>query len=95
MTIDGENRSFGRPLTVAHLLERIRLDGRKVAVEPNHEIVLKSNYAGIGLHEGNKLVVVHFVGGGKSDVALFAVIDEPLVIAYETYSSCLIIGAGK
>ncbi len=95
MTIDGENRSFGRPLTVAHLLERIGLDGRKVAVEPNHDIVQKSNYAGIGLHEGNKLVVVHFVGGGKSDGAPFAAIDEPLVIADKTYSSCLIIEAGK
>jgi len=39
LTIDGENRSFGRPLMVAQLLERIGLDGRKVAVEPNHEIV--------------------------------------------------------
>ena len=77
------------------MLERIRLGGRKVAVEPNHEIVQKSNYAGIGLHEGNKLVVVHFVVGDKSDGAPFAAIDEPLVIADKTYSSCLIIGAGK
>ena len=77
------------------MLERIRLDDRKVAFEPNHEIVQKSNYAGICLHEGNKLVVVHFVGGGKSDGAPFAAIDEPLVIADKTYSSCLIIGVDK
>ena len=95
MTIDGENRSFDRPLTVAQLLERIDLDGRKLAVEPNHDIVQKSNHAGIGLYESNKLVVVHFVGGGKSDGAPFVAIDEPLVIADKTYSSCLIIVAGK
>ena len=80
---------------MAQLLERIRLDGRKVAVELNYEFVQKSNYAGIGLHEGNTLVVVHFVGGCKSDGAPFAAIDEPLVIADKTYSSCFIIGAGK
>ena len=77
------------------MLERIRLGGRKVAVEPNHEIVQKSNYAGVGLHDGDKLVVVHFVEGGKSDGAPFVVVDEPLVIADKTYSSCFIIGAGK
>ena len=87
MTIDGENRSFDRPLTVAQLLERIGSDGRKVAVEPNRDILQKSNYAGVDLHDGDKLVVVHFVEGGKSDGAPFVVVDEPLVIADKTYSS--------
>ena len=50
--------------TVAALLAAIGLDTRKVAVERNEEIVPRSTYAKVALAEGDKLEIVHFIGGG-------------------------------
>jgi thiamine biosynthesis protein ThiS len=50
--------------TVAALLAAIGLDTRKVAVERNEEIVPRSTYATIALAEGDRLEIVHFIGGG-------------------------------
>ncbi|MFT4091827.1 MAG: sulfur carrier protein ThiS [Asticcacaulis sp.] len=50
--------------TVRQLIEAIGLDGRKVAVERNLEIVPKSTYDTTPILEGDRLEIVHFVGGG-------------------------------
>lgn len=50
--------------TVKGLIEHIGLDGRKVAVERNLEIVPKSAYAATAILDGDRIEIVHFVGGG-------------------------------
>jgi thiazole synthase len=97
LTINGEERTFEAPLTVAQLLGRIGLDARKVAVERNREIVPKSTYDGVGLIEGDQLEIVHFIGGGAPDAAAADTDgDEDLLeIAGHTFRSRLIIGTGK
>jgi len=101
VTINGEEREFDTPLTVEELLGRIGLDARKVAVERNLEIVPKSNYAGVGVGEGDRLEIVHFIGGGApdgsaGDAATEAPTDEDLLeIAGRKFHSRLIIGTGK
>jgi len=101
VTINGEEREFDTPLTVEELLGRIGLDARKVAVERNLEIVPKSNYAGVGVGEGDRLEIVHFIGGGApdgsaGDAATGAPADEDLLeIAGRKFRSRLIIGTGK
>jgi len=99
LTINGEEKNFEAPITVAELLGRIGLDGRKVAVERNLEIVPKSEYQGLGLEDGDKLEIVHFIGGGApegtSTPAKEEITDEPLVVAGRTFNSRLIIGTGK
>jgi len=62
--LNGETRSEPPPLSVAALLERIGLDRRKVAVELNEEIVLRSTYAQTLIRQGDRLEIVHFIGGG-------------------------------
>ncbi|MFQ5764218.1 MAG: sulfur carrier protein ThiS [Rhodospirillales bacterium] len=69
LTINGEQRNFDAPLTVEQLLGEIGLDPRKVAVERNLEIVPKSQYRGIALDDGDRLEIVHFIGGGAPDEA--------------------------
>ena len=64
ITLNGEERRFPAPLTVAGLLDRLGLDRRKVAVERNEEIVPRSLYDATRLAEGDQLEVVHFIGGG-------------------------------
>jgi sulfur carrier protein len=40
------------------------VDGRRVAVERNREVVPRSRQAGIVIEEGDVFEIVHFVGGG-------------------------------
>jgi sulfur carrier protein len=64
ISLNGEERRVPPGLTVAGLLEQIGLDRRKVAVERNEEIVPRSLYADTALSPGDKLEIVHFIGGG-------------------------------
>lgn len=90
LTINGEDKTYDDALTVEELLGKIGLDSKKVAVERNLEIVPKSTYMKTGLSDGDRLEIVHFIGGGSDDA-----IEDPLVIAGRTFSSRLIIGTGK
>ena len=51
-------------LNLAALIDEIGLDVRKVAVERNLEIVPRSTYLATALEDGDRLEIVHFVGGG-------------------------------
>ncbi|MEZ7863945.1 MAG: sulfur carrier protein ThiS [Rhodospirillales bacterium] len=90
LTINGEDKIYDETLTVEMLLGKIGLDSKKVAIERNLEIVPKSAYTQINLTDGDRLEIVHFIGGGADDPN-----DDPLVIAGQTFSSRLIIGTGK
>lgn len=68
VTVNGEEREFGSPMSVEALLGALGIDPRKVAVERNLEIVPKSTYAAVMVGEGDRLEVVHFIGGGSGEV---------------------------
>jgi sulfur carrier protein len=65
--INGEERDFSNsptPFTLATLVEILGLKGDRVAVELNRDIVPRDRWAATTLTEGDRLEVVHFVGGG-------------------------------
>ena len=65
--INGEERDFkdATPsFTLAALIEILGMKADRVAVERNHEIVPRDRWAETHLTEGDRLEVVHFVGGG-------------------------------
>ncbi|HYZ32648.1 MAG TPA: sulfur carrier protein ThiS [Crenalkalicoccus sp.] len=64
ITVNGEAQEVPAPATLADLLAAIGLDTRKVAVERNLEIVPRSAYAATALEAGDRLEIVHFIGGG-------------------------------
>ncbi|MET0273503.1 MAG: sulfur carrier protein ThiS [Phenylobacterium sp.] len=64
LTINGENRAFEGVADVAGLVAALGLDARKVAVERNLEIVPRSTYARAKLTDGDRIEIVHFIGGG-------------------------------
>ncbi len=64
ITLNGEPRALAGPLTVAGLVRELALDGRKVAVERNLEIVPRGRYEATELGQGDRLEIVHFIGGG-------------------------------
>jgi thiamine biosynthesis protein ThiS len=64
LTVNGESRSIADGARVADLVSDLNLDGRKIAVERNLEIVPRSQYAGTALQDGDRIEIVAFVGGG-------------------------------
>ncbi|WP_297494091.1 sulfur carrier protein ThiS [Acidocella sp.] len=64
LTVNGDALRVAAGLTVAGLIARLELDTRKVAVERNLEIVPRSAYATVRLAPGDRLEIVHFIGGG-------------------------------
>ena len=95
LTINGEERTFEEAMSVEQLLGRIGLDPRKVAVERNLEIVAKSTYPETPLADGDRLEIVHFIGGGAPDDAGVRDEDDILEVAGRRFRSRLIIGTGK
>jgi thiamine biosynthesis protein ThiS len=64
LTINGESRTFEAVADVAALVATLGLDPRKVAVERNLEIVPRSAYGRTPLADGDRIEIVHFIGGG-------------------------------
>src|SRR5258705_988718 len=95
LSLNGEAREFPSPLTVEGLLRQLALDPRKVAVERNLEIVPRSTYEQVGLSEGDRLEIVHFIGGGNEAGPVEPAADKPFVVAGRPLRSRLIIGTGK
>ena len=92
--INGEARSIDGPVTVEQLLGDLGLDGRKVAVERNLEIVPKSLYHDVAIGEGDKFEIVHFIGGGAPEGAGLPK-DDTFEVAGQTFNSRLLVGTGK
>jgi sulfur carrier protein len=64
LTINGEERSIESISSVAELLTLFKLEQKILVVELNRDIVERSDYGKTALQEGDKLEIVHFVGGG-------------------------------
>lgn len=64
ITLNGEAHDLPEAGTVASLLATLTLDTRKIAVERNAAIVPRSLYAATALAPGDRLEIVHFIGGG-------------------------------
>lgn len=64
--INGEEKTFesAPQFTLATLIESLGMKPDRVAIELNRDIVPRDRWADTILNEGDKLEVVHFVGGG-------------------------------
>jgi thiamine biosynthesis protein ThiS len=66
LQINGEQRDFPEGLTVAALVAQLGMKADRVAVELNLEIVPRTQWDTTRLKNGDRLEVVHFVGGGST-----------------------------
>lgn len=62
--LNGEPHELADGQTIADLLARLELTGRRVAVELNQDIVPRSLHGDTALREGDRVEVVHAIGGG-------------------------------
>ncbi len=91
LTINGEMRDMTGAATVAELLASLDLDARKIAIELNREIVPRSAYGATGLNDGDKIEIVHFIGGGNAPLNG----DDYFEVAGQRFRSRLLVGTGK
>jgi sulfur carrier protein len=74
LQINGEEKSFDAPVTLASLIERMGMKADRVAVELNRDIVPRDQWERTNLSDGDRLEIVHFVGGGR--IAEFLALSE-------------------
>ena len=66
LTVNGESMDLPSGTTAAALLESLKLNPGLVVVELNLDILKRDELAGASLKEGDRVEIVHFVGGGSS-----------------------------
>jgi thiamine biosynthesis protein ThiS len=64
LKINGEDRTFSEINTLGALVNQLGMKPDRVAVELNREIVPRDQWLQTALHDGDRLEIVHFVGGG-------------------------------
>jgi len=62
--VNGELRSVAAGLTVRGLLDELELHPGMVVVERNRNILARDTLDAVPLEAGDRLEIVHFVGGG-------------------------------
>ena len=62
--VNGEAMDIPAGATVGLLVEKMALGGKRLAVEVNEDIVPRSQHAEFALNNGDRVEVVHAIGGG-------------------------------
>ena len=62
--LNGEAKEVGEGTTLLMLIEELSLAPERLAVELNREVVRRADWPAVVLAEGDRVEVVHFVGGG-------------------------------
>lgn len=62
--VNGDAMELPAGATIATLIEKMALTGKRLAVEVNEDIVPRSQHSDFTLSEGDRVEVVHAIGGG-------------------------------
>ena len=64
IVLNGEQCNLDGALTLRGLIDDLDLAGKRLAVEVNEEVVPRSEHADFRLHDGDRIEIVHAIGGG-------------------------------
>lgn len=64
VTINGKPETLDDGISVAQLLVRLELEPARVAVEINEDLVPRKTFTDTLVHDGDRIEIVTFVGGG-------------------------------
>ena len=64
ITLNGDDYEVPEVCMAAGLVEQLQLGGKRIAMEVNLEIVPRSEYASCQLNAGDRVEIVHAIGGG-------------------------------
>jgi thiamine biosynthesis protein ThiS len=62
--VNGEIKELTEGTLLSELLTQLNLPVQRIAVEHNRTVVRRADWEGIVLREGDRVEIVHFVGGG-------------------------------
>ena len=62
--LNGDPYEINSSMNLSGLLNKLKIQKNKVAIEVNGEIVQKDKYESLVLKKGDKVEIVHFIGGG-------------------------------
>jgi thiamine biosynthesis protein ThiS len=65
--INGERRVVEERTTLTELVEHLLLAPERLAIELNHTVVRRADWPHTTLREGDRIEIVHFVGGGEGE----------------------------
>lgn len=64
ITLNGETKRIDGEVTLDRLLDLFSLPRQRVAIEHNRSVVSRNHWPDTIVNEGDRIEVVHFVGGG-------------------------------
>lgn len=85
--VNGEARDVPESAVLAEVLADMGVASKRIAVEVNLEIIPHGSYQQVRLDDGDRIEIVHAIGGGQD--------SDTLVIAGRPYRSRLLVGTGK
>jgi len=62
--VNGESREISQEASLEELLTNLSIPRERVAIELNQKVIRRAEWANSILREGDKIEIVHFVGGG-------------------------------
>jgi sulfur carrier protein len=62
--VNGETKEVDEGATLQRLVEQLALAPDRLAVELNYEVIRRAEWPAVKLSEGDRVEIVHFVGGG-------------------------------
>lgn len=65
--INGESRDMADSITLAELILHLALAPERLAIELNHKVVRRIDWQQTTISDGDRVEIVHFVGGGNKD----------------------------
>ena len=68
--LNGQEKNFATPMTLARLLQQMGLGERRVAIEVNREIIPRSRHGAFELKDNDRVEVVFAIGGGSRPMAV-------------------------
>jgi sulfur carrier protein len=64
ISVNGDIRELQHSVTLSELVEILDLGERRIAIEVNEELVPRSVFPDHALHDGDRVEIVHAIGGG-------------------------------
>ena len=69
VVVNGKETQVADNTSVDEVIHALGLKAERVAVELNHRIIKRGQWTSTALSEGDRVEIVHFVGGGAASQA--------------------------
>jgi sulfur carrier protein len=79
--VNGESQELPDGSTIEDLVQRLSLPVTRIAIELNKNVARRAEWATTILAEGDRIEIVHFVGGGSVDQSVTRAVTGTTLIS--------------